>query len=46
MPDGVIINAIEITEDMYSAIDMVMDKVERTGQETQGKAPSQKGLQQ
>jgi putative sigma-54 modulation protein len=27
--DGVIINAIEITEDMYAAIDMVMDKVER-----------------
>ena len=27
--DGVIINAIEITEDMYSAIDMVMEKVER-----------------
>ncbi len=27
--DGVIINAIEITEDMYSAIDIVMEKVER-----------------
>lgn len=27
--DGVMVNAVEITEDMYSAIDMVMDKVER-----------------
>ena len=27
--DGVVINAVEITEDMYSAIDMVMDKLER-----------------
>ena len=27
--DGVTINAVEITEDMYSAIDMVMDKLER-----------------
>jgi len=27
--DGVMINAVEITEDMYSAIDMVADKLER-----------------
>ncbi len=27
--DGMLINAVEITEDMYSSIDMVMDKVER-----------------
>ncbi len=27
--DGVVINAVEITEDMYSSIDMVMDKLER-----------------
>jgi putative sigma-54 modulation protein len=27
--DGVILNAVEITEDMYSAIDIVMEKVER-----------------
>lgn len=27
--DGTVINAVEITEDMYAAIDMVMDKLER-----------------
>ena len=27
--DGMIFNAIEITEDLYSAIDMVMDKIEK-----------------
>lgn len=27
--DGAVINAVEITEDLYSAIDMVMDKLER-----------------
>jgi len=27
--DGIMINAVEVTEDMYSAIDMVMDKIER-----------------
>ncbi len=27
--DGVMINAVEITEDLYSAIDMVMDKLDR-----------------
>lgn len=27
--DGVIINAIEISEDLYAAIDLVMDKVEK-----------------
>jgi len=27
--DGAVINAVEITEDMYSAIDMVMDKLDR-----------------
>jgi putative sigma-54 modulation protein len=27
--DGTVINAVEITEDLYSAIDMVMDKLER-----------------
>jgi len=27
--DGTVINAVEITEDMYAALDMVMDKLER-----------------
>ncbi len=27
--DGIMINAVEVTEDLYSAIDMVMDKIER-----------------
>lgn len=27
--DGALINAVEITEDLYAAIDMVMDKLER-----------------
>ncbi|HVN71232.1 MAG TPA: ribosome-associated translation inhibitor RaiA [Desulfomonilia bacterium] len=27
--DGTVINAVEITQDLYSAIDMVMDKLER-----------------
>ncbi|HOS97899.1 MAG TPA: ribosome-associated translation inhibitor RaiA, partial [Deltaproteobacteria bacterium] len=27
--DGAVINAVEITEDLYAAIDMVMDKLER-----------------
>jgi putative sigma-54 modulation protein len=27
--DGTVINALEITEDLYAAIDMVMDKLER-----------------
>ncbi|MGO9146590.1 MAG: ribosome hibernation-promoting factor, HPF/YfiA family [Desulfomonilia bacterium] len=27
--DGTVINAVEITEDLYAAIDMVMDKLER-----------------
>jgi putative sigma-54 modulation protein len=46
--DGAVINAVEITEDLYSAIDMVMDKLERQikkhkeklqGKKTQGKTP-------
>jgi len=46
--DGAVINAVEITEDLYSAIDMVMDKLERQikkhkeklqGKKTQSKTP-------
>ncbi len=40
--DGVIINAIEITEDMYSAIDIVMEKLERQVKKHKEKAPGQK----
>jgi len=35
--DGVVINAVEITEDMYAAIDMVMDKLERQLKKYKGK---------
>jgi putative sigma-54 modulation protein len=47
--DGAVINAVEITEDLYSAIDMVMDKLERQikkhkeklqAKKTQSKIPS------
>jgi putative sigma-54 modulation protein len=51
--DGVVINAVEITEDLYAAIDMVMDKLERQikkhkqkiqdkkDKKNQGKAPQE-----
>ncbi|HPS93237.1 MAG TPA: ribosome-associated translation inhibitor RaiA [Deltaproteobacteria bacterium] len=49
--DGTVINAVEITEDLYAAIDMVMDKLERQfkkhkqkiqgGKKIQGKAPQE-----
>ncbi|HQG32857.1 MAG TPA: ribosome-associated translation inhibitor RaiA [Deltaproteobacteria bacterium] len=41
--DGVVINAIEITEDMYSAIDMVMDKLERQVKKHKEKLQGKKG---
>lgn len=41
--DGVIINAVEITEDLYSAIDMVMDKLERQVKKHKGKLQERKG---
>jgi len=48
--DGVIINAVEITEDMYSAIDMVMDKVERQvkkhKEKLQVRKPSAKNMEE
>ncbi|MBN2297043.1 MAG: ribosome-associated translation inhibitor RaiA [Deltaproteobacteria bacterium] len=41
--DGVMINAVEITEDMYSAIDMVMDKLERQIKKHKEKLQGKKG---
>ena len=41
--DGVTINAVEITEDMYSAIDMVMDKLERQIKKHKEKLQDKKG---
>jgi putative sigma-54 modulation protein len=41
--DGVVINAVEITEDMYSAIDMVMDKLERQIKKHKEKLQGKKG---
>ncbi|HOO45874.1 MAG TPA: ribosome-associated translation inhibitor RaiA [Deltaproteobacteria bacterium] len=41
--DGVMINAVEITEDMYSAIDMVMDKLERQVKKHKEKLQDKKG---
>ena len=41
--DGVIVNAVEITEDLYSAIDMVMDKVERQIKKHKQKLQDRKG---
>lgn len=41
--DGVIINAMEITEDLYAAIDMVMDKVERQVKKHKEKLQDRKG---
>jgi ribosome hibernation promoting factor len=41
--DGVIINAVEITEDLYSAIDMVMNKLERQVKKHKGKLQERKG---
>jgi putative sigma-54 modulation protein len=41
--DGVVINAVEITEDMYSAIDMVMDKLERQVKKHKEKLQGKKG---
>ncbi len=41
--DGVLINAVEITEDMYSAIDMVIDKLERQIKKHKEKLQGKKG---
>jgi putative sigma-54 modulation protein len=41
--DGVIVNAVEITEDLYAAIDMVMDKVERQIKKHKQKLQERKG---
>ncbi|MFA5653685.1 MAG: ribosome-associated translation inhibitor RaiA [Desulfomonilia bacterium] len=41
--DGVVINAVEITEDMYSATDMVMDKLERQLKKHKEKLQDKKG---
>lgn len=41
--DGVAINAIEVTEDLYSAIDMVMDKLERQVKKHKEKIQGKKG---
>lgn len=41
--DGVVINAVEITEDMYSAIDMVIDKLERQVKKHKEKLQDKKG---
>lgn len=41
--DGVIVNAVEITEDLYAAIDMVMDKVERQIKKHKQKLQDHKG---
>ncbi len=41
--DGVAINAVEITEDLYSAIDMVMDKLERQVKKHKEKLQGKKG---
>ncbi|MCD6570197.1 MAG: ribosome-associated translation inhibitor RaiA [Deltaproteobacteria bacterium] len=41
--DGMMINAVEITEDMYSAIDMVMDKLERQVKRYKEKSQMKKG---
>lgn len=41
--DGDVINAVEITEDMYSAIDMVMDKLERQVKKHKEKLQGKKG---
>ena len=41
--DGAVINAVEITEDMYSAIDMVMDKLDRQVKKHKEKIHVKKG---
>jgi putative sigma-54 modulation protein len=41
--DGVMINAVETTDDMYSAIDMVMDKLERQIKKHKEKIQGKKG---
>jgi putative sigma-54 modulation protein len=41
--DGVMINAVEITEDMYAAIDMVVDKLERQVKKHKEKVQGKKG---
>lgn len=41
--DGIVINAVEITEDMYSAIDMVIDKLERQVKKHKEKIQGKKG---
>ncbi|MDT8271598.1 MAG: ribosome-associated translation inhibitor RaiA [Desulfomonilia bacterium] len=41
--DGTVINAVEITEDLYAAIDMVMDKLERQIKKYKQKLQGKKG---
>ncbi|MFY9398543.1 MAG: ribosome-associated translation inhibitor RaiA [Desulfomonilia bacterium] len=41
--DGAMINAVETTEDMYAAIDMVMDKLERQIKKHKDKLQGKKG---
>lgn len=41
--DGAMINAVETTEDMYAAIDMVMDKLERQIKKHKDKLQDKKG---
>jgi putative sigma-54 modulation protein len=41
--DGALINAVEITEDLYAAIDMVMDKLERQIKKHKQKMQDKKG---
>lgn len=41
--DGTVINAVEITEDLYAAIDMVMDKLERQIKKHKQKMQDKKG---
>ncbi len=40
--DGTVINAVEITDDLYAAIDMVMDKLERQLKKHKGKLQDKK----
>lgn len=42
--DGTLINAVEITEDLYAAIDMVMDKLERQLKKYKEKLQGKKGV--
>jgi putative sigma-54 modulation protein len=43
--DGAVINAVEITEDLYAAIDMVLDKLERQVKKHKQKMQDKKGSQ-